>query len=75
MAAETGKPALILLAERLDASAPARVRKEGYNWELATTPEQVLAFQWATCLLASFGPARSDESFDVYLLGRCDAAR
>ena len=74
MAAETGKPVLILLAERLDASAPARVRKEGYNWELATTPEQVLAFQGATCLLASFGPARSDESFDVYKLGRCDPA-
>ena len=74
VAAGTGRPVLILLAERLDASAPARVRQEGYNWELATTPEQVRAFQQATCLLASFGPARSDESFDVYRLGRCDPA-
>ena len=66
VAAETGRPVLILLAERLDASAPARVRQEGYNWELATAPEQVLAFQAATRLLARFGPAQTDESFDVY---------
>ena len=68
IAAETGQPVLILLAERLDASAPAQLRREGYNWEFATTPEQVLAFQAATRLLARFGPAQTDESFDVYRL-------
>ena len=68
IAAETRRPVLILLAERLDASAPARLRREGYNWEFATTPEQVLAFQAATRLLARFGPAQTDESFDVYRL-------
>ncbi len=68
VAADTRRPVLILLAERLDPSAPAQVRKEGYNWELSTTPEQVFAFQAATHLLARFGPAQTDESFDVYRL-------
>ena len=68
IAAETRRPVLILLAQRLDASAPARLHREGYNWEFATTPEQVRAFQGATRLLARFGPAQTDESFDVYQL-------
>ena len=66
--AETGRQVLILMARELDPSEPAQTYKEGYNWELRTSPEQVSEFLRATRRLASFSPARSDESFDVYSL-------
>jgi hypothetical protein len=34
----------------------------------AVTPEQVARLQAETRLLASFGPALNDETYDVYLL-------
>lgn len=66
--ARTRRPVIILLAQRLDPSAPPARIAEGYNWTLTTTPVQVRAFQAGTVLLASFGAARSLETFDVYLL-------
>jgi hypothetical protein len=67
--AETSKPVIILLWHRLDSSLPKQTVKEGYNWELLTTPEQVRTFQAATQLLESFAPVGgSEESYDVYLL-------
>jgi hypothetical protein len=61
-------PVVILLAERIDASAPETLRKEGYYWELLSTPSEVRAFRAATRRIASFAPAVSDESYDVYVL-------
>ncbi len=74
---KTAKPIIILLAQRLEASLPAHIYKEGYDWELITTPRQVLAFQSSTTRIARFGPAASDESFDVYALDclRCVGAQ
>jgi hypothetical protein len=69
--AETQRPIVILLMERLDPAAPARTVPEGYNWTFSTTPAQVAEFISATRLLASFGPVCcNDETFDVYLLDR-----
>ena len=62
------KPVLILLTERLDSKVGARLVKEGYNWELTLSPEQTKSFMLSTSLLASYEPALTDESFDVYLL-------
>jgi hypothetical protein len=70
---DTGKPVIVLLQQRLNASEPARVYREGYDWELITTPNQVRAFQASTRLIARFAPARDDESFDVYVLDNSDA--
>lgn len=64
----TGGPVLILLHRPLDPALPPQRYKEGYNWEFVTTPEQVRTFQASTRLLASFRPAVTDESFDVYVL-------
>ncbi|CAN7242407.1 hypothetical protein LJR084_001045 [Variovorax sp. LjRoot84] len=67
----TGQPVVILLAERLDRSAPARTITEGYSWTLSTSPEQVERFLAATRRIERFAPACcSDESFDVYVLDR-----
>ena len=68
--AESGKPVLILLNERLDPSQPARIFHESYAWTLLTTPEQVHNFLTSTQFLERFAPAVSDESFDVYQLDR-----
>jgi hypothetical protein len=66
---EFGKPVIILLKHRLDPSESAQVIREGYNWELSTTPEQVRTFQAATHFIERFGPVfNSDESFDVYVV-------
>lgn len=63
----TGKPVMILLKARLDPSLPAQVYRDGPDWVLVTTPEQVRAFQVSTRFIKRFAPALSDESFDVYL--------
>ena len=62
------KPVLILLTERLDSTTGARLVKEGYNWELTLSSEQTKKFLSSTSLVASYEPALTDESFDVYLL-------
>jgi hypothetical protein len=64
---QTGKPVMILLTERLDPSGPPQVYKEGFDWELTTTPAQVRAFQASTRLIQRFAPASGDESFDAYV--------
>lgn len=65
----TRQPVVILLAERLDASKPAQVVNEGYNWQLSITPEEVRGFLASTRRLERYPPACcTDESFDVYVL-------
>jgi hypothetical protein len=67
--ADTGRPVIILLQDRLNPSAPPQVKLEGYDWQLSTTPGQVRRFLDSTRLLKSFGPVYdNDETFDVYLL-------
>ncbi|MDD4914306.1 MAG: hypothetical protein PHW13_04615 [Methylococcales bacterium] len=69
--AQFGQPVVILLKHRLEdfANKPEDI-KEGYNWRLSITPEQVKNFQAATRLIKRFEQASvnsSDESFDVYV--------
>jgi hypothetical protein len=65
----TGRPIIILLADRLNPSAPPQVRLEAYDWNLSTTPEQVRRFQASTRLIKSFGRVSdNDETYDVYVL-------
>lgn len=66
--ARTHRPVLILLQVRLDREAPAQTWEEGYIGTFSTTPVEVAAFLAATRRLASFDPAITDESYDVYLL-------
>lgn len=66
--ARTGRPVVILMMHRLDpVRAPFRLR-EVYAWNFSADPAQVRRFQAATRRLASFKPAVTDESYDVYLL-------
>jgi hypothetical protein len=65
--ARTGKPVVILLQHRLDPEQSLAVR-EVYVWAFHASQEQIRRFLQATKKIASFGPARSDESYDVYLL-------
>jgi hypothetical protein len=67
---ERGKPVVILMAQRLHPGQPAKVYREGYNWTLSATSDQVRRFLTSTQLLVHFGPASSDESFDVYLFAQ-----
>lgn len=65
----TRQPVVILLHERLDPSAPVRAIREGYNWQLWTSPEQVRTFLSSTHHIARFEPVCcNDESYDVYVL-------
>ena len=63
----TGRPVLIVLQNRLSADRATRT-KEAYVWVFETTPDQVRRFEAATQRLARFGPAVTDESYDVYVL-------
>lgn len=64
----TGRPVVILSAPRIDPTAPAATWNEGYRGTFSSTPEQARAFLAATTRLASFAPATTDESYDVFLL-------
>jgi hypothetical protein len=66
----TRLPVVILLMQRLTGAATPRVYKESYYWTFATTPEQERIFRSSTTRIASFGPAQSDETFDVYVFDR-----
>lgn len=68
IAAETGKKVVVVLQHRLDPTAPPRRYAEGYLGFFYTDPDQERRFLSATRLLASFGPAITDERYDVYLL-------
>ena len=65
---EGGRPVIILMAQRLDPAQSAVTYQESYNWSLSVTSEQLRRFLASAQLLARFAPARSDESYDVYLL-------
>jgi len=64
----TGAPVIILLMHRLDQITPDQPYKEGYNWTFVASAEQIRQFTEATKLLARFAPARTDESYDAYVL-------
>jgi hypothetical protein len=67
--ANTGKPVIILLHERLDPTDPPQVIPEAYDWTLTTTPDQVRRFLSSTRLIKSFGRVSdNDETYDVYVL-------
>jgi len=53
---------------RLDQITPDQPYKEGYNWTFVASAEQIRQFTEATKLLARFAPARTDESYDAYVL-------
>ncbi|WLA80175.1 hypothetical protein [Bradyrhizobium elkanii] len=62
-------PVIILLAYRLDEITPNRTYDEGKAWRtFRASAAQIRDFREATTMLRSFGPAKTDESFDVYLL-------
>jgi hypothetical protein len=71
----THQPVVILLMQRLAGAAAPHVYKESYYWTFATTPEQERMFRSSTTRIARFGPAQSDESFDVYVFDRRASAR
>ncbi|HEX4196791.1 MAG TPA: hypothetical protein VHZ26_05060 [Caulobacteraceae bacterium] len=66
--AQTGRPVVILLQNRLDQIAPNTPIKEGYDWVFSATPGQIHDFEAATIRLARLGPAITDETFDAYQL-------
>jgi hypothetical protein len=73
--ARTHRPVVILLKIRLDRQAtPFRIH-EVHIWNFTGTSEQIRRFQAATRMLARFGPAVTDESYDVYLLSPLPALR
>ncbi|MBR1158838.1 hypothetical protein [Bradyrhizobium elkanii] len=62
-------PVIILLAYRLDEITPDRIYDEGKDWRtFHASAAQIRDFREATTMLRRFGPAKTDESFDVYLL-------
>lgn len=68
LGARTGRPVVIVTQLRLDPIAPRQTWEQGYIGTFTTTPGEVRAFLSATRRLARFAPARTDESYDVYLL-------
>ncbi len=62
------RPVIVLLQQKLDPAAPARVVSEGLNGELSLTPEDIRAFQTSTRLLGRSVATLTDENFDVYIL-------
>jgi hypothetical protein len=63
-------PVVILLSHKLEDITPDRRIREGYNWTFEASADQLAAFSAATRQIARFGPADTDESFDVYVLDR-----
>ncbi|WP_126401189.1 hypothetical protein [Blastochloris tepida] len=66
--ASLGVPVVILLSQRLDQIVPGRVYHEGYNWTFRGSAEDIRTFQESTETLARLGPARTGETYDVYVL-------
>lgn len=70
--AQFQQPVVIIMQPRLDnyAEGPARVLKEGYNWELEVSPEQIARFRQNTRLLKRYEQVSinsTDEFYDVYV--------
>ena len=63
----TGAPVIVLLLHKLDELVPDRSYPEGYNWTFKASADQIQEFKNKTKLLRQFGPAQTDESYDVYL--------
>ena len=64
----TGRSVVIMLRRAPDPAAPAKVESEGYRITFSITPRQTRDFLAATTHLVSYGPAQTDENYDVYLL-------
>lgn len=65
----TGAPVVILLAYRLDQIIPGQIYDEGKDWRtFRASVEQIREFLDATTMIRRFDPAKTNESFDVYLL-------
>ncbi len=63
-----GKPVVIVIQRHMNPNAPAFRERAGYVGSYSSTPEQVRAFLDATTRIAVLRPARTDESYAVYLL-------
>ena len=66
--ARTHRPVVILVKNRLDRQARPFQIHEVHIWNFSGTSDQIRRFQAATRILVRFGPAVTDESYDVYLL-------
>jgi hypothetical protein len=66
--ARTGRPVVIVFEHRLDPNRPVYRKKNVHVWRFSATSDEVRRFQAGTRKLASFGPAISDERYDVYAL-------
>ena len=66
--AASGRPIVILLQHRLDTKTLPPVVHHTYVQTFSATEESIARFDTATSKLASFAPAQSDESYDLYLL-------
>jgi len=68
IARERRQPVLILAGKPLSPVRGTRVAASGFTGPFVATPEQVRRFRAATRRIASFAPAATDESYEVYLL-------
>jgi hypothetical protein len=66
--ARTGRPVVVVLQHKLDPRRPHYSKSNVRIWWFSADSEQVRRFQAATRKLASFGPAITDETYDVYLV-------
>lgn len=64
----TSSPVIIVLSHRLASIVPDQLYKEGYNWTFQASSNQILEFSSSTEMIARFGPAETNETYDVYLL-------
>ena len=68
LAAHSGEPVLILMEEALEPGQATQVVDDGYGRTFTITPAEVQAFLANTKRIAHFGPAQTDETYDVYQL-------
>lgn len=66
--ARTGRPVVIVFEHRLDPNRRLYRKKNVHVWRFSANPDQVRRFLARTRKLASFGPAITDERYDVYVL-------
>ncbi len=65
----SGAPVIILLAYRLDEITPGQIYDQGKDWRtFRASAAEIRDFREATTMIRRFDPAKTDESFDVYLL-------
>ena len=66
--ARTGRPVVIVFEHRLDPNQRFYRKTNVHVWRFTADPGQVRRFLAGTRKLASFGPAITDERYDVYAL-------